>query len=219
LKPKNGSMPEGVLREEGPQRAHFLIEKQIEAARRRLFGHHRTPHPRPGLNPIRWNAMAMVVRANKHTNVGGHIASFASSSATLYDVGFNISGMPRARSRWRSDLFPGPFGARHLRPRLPARPHHRSAAGCFPPGSRRRRDLVLSAPVADAGFLAVPDRVDGLGTAAGHLSGPLHEVPAGPRHANTEGGRKVWAFMGDGETDEPKRWAPSAWPVARSSTT
>ena len=37
---------------------------------------------------IRWNAMAMVVRANKHTNVGGHIASFA-SSATLYDVGFN----------------------------------------------------------------------------------------------------------------------------------
>src|SRR5690606_25534397 len=36
----------------------------------------------------RWNAMAMVVRANKHTNVGGHIASFA-SAATLYDVGFN----------------------------------------------------------------------------------------------------------------------------------
>ena len=37
---------------------------------------------------VRWNAMAMVVRANKHTNVGGHIASFA-SAATLYDVGFN----------------------------------------------------------------------------------------------------------------------------------
>ena len=36
----------------------------------------------------RWNALATVVRANKHTNVGGHIASFA-SSATLYDVGFN----------------------------------------------------------------------------------------------------------------------------------
>jgi pyruvate dehydrogenase E1 component len=37
---------------------------------------------------IRWNAMAMVVRANRDTNVGGHIASFASSAA-LYDVGFN----------------------------------------------------------------------------------------------------------------------------------
>ena len=37
---------------------------------------------------VRWNAMAMVVRANKHTNVGGHIASLA-SAATLYDTGFN----------------------------------------------------------------------------------------------------------------------------------
>jgi pyruvate dehydrogenase E1 component len=37
---------------------------------------------------IRWNAMAMVVRANKDTNVGGHIASFASAAA-LYDVGFS----------------------------------------------------------------------------------------------------------------------------------
>src|SRR3546814_19314429 len=38
---------------------------------------------------IRWNAMAMVVNANReHSGIGGHIASFA-SSATLYDVGFN----------------------------------------------------------------------------------------------------------------------------------
>ena len=37
---------------------------------------------------VRWNAMAMVLRANKNTNVGGHIASFA-SAATLYDVGYN----------------------------------------------------------------------------------------------------------------------------------
>ncbi|MCS7090277.1 MAG: pyruvate dehydrogenase (acetyl-transferring), homodimeric type [Verrucomicrobiota bacterium] len=37
---------------------------------------------------VRWNAMAMVVRANAHTNVGGHISSFA-SSATLYEVAFN----------------------------------------------------------------------------------------------------------------------------------
>ena len=37
---------------------------------------------------IRWNAMAMVVRANSHTNVGGHISTYA-SCATLYEVGFN----------------------------------------------------------------------------------------------------------------------------------
>jgi pyruvate dehydrogenase E1 component len=37
---------------------------------------------------VRWNAMAMVLRANKDTKLGGHIASFA-SAATLYDVGFN----------------------------------------------------------------------------------------------------------------------------------
>jgi pyruvate dehydrogenase E1 component len=39
-------------------------------------------------NYIRWNSMAMVVRANKDSNVGGHIASFASAAA-LYDVGFS----------------------------------------------------------------------------------------------------------------------------------
>jgi pyruvate dehydrogenase E1 component len=39
-------------------------------------------------NQLRWNAMAMVVRANKDTNVGGHIASFA-SAAMLYDIGYN----------------------------------------------------------------------------------------------------------------------------------
>ncbi|MEI8315956.1 MAG: pyruvate dehydrogenase (acetyl-transferring), homodimeric type, partial [Verrucomicrobiota bacterium] len=37
---------------------------------------------------IRWNAMAMVVKANSTTNVGGHISTYA-SAATLYEVGFN----------------------------------------------------------------------------------------------------------------------------------
>jgi pyruvate dehydrogenase complex dehydrogenase (E1) component len=37
---------------------------------------------------MRWNAMAMVVKANSTTNVGGHISSYA-SAATLYEIGFN----------------------------------------------------------------------------------------------------------------------------------
>ncbi|MEZ5609892.1 MAG: pyruvate dehydrogenase (acetyl-transferring), homodimeric type, partial [Rhodocyclaceae bacterium] len=99
----------GVIANEGPQRAHFLIEKLIEEGREEGID---IPYsattqyintipadqqPRyPGdadmeiklHSYIRWNAMAMVVRANKHTNVGGHISSFASSAA-LYDVGFS----------------------------------------------------------------------------------------------------------------------------------
>ncbi len=100
---------EGVLGNVGPARAHYLIERQIAHARLRgqLQPHScGTPYvntitvdqqPRmPGDREIerriraytRWNAMAMVVRAAKTSNVGGHIASFA-SAATLYDVGFN----------------------------------------------------------------------------------------------------------------------------------
>jgi pyruvate dehydrogenase E1 component len=49
---------------------------------------------------IRWNAMAMVVKANSSTNVGGHISTYA-SAATLYEVGFNHF------FRGRTDNFPG----------------------------------------------------------------------------------------------------------------
>ena len=99
---------DSVIEFEGSDRAHFLIEKMIDKARR--SGAH-IPHsgntayvntipngqqkPYPGDQAIenrirsfiRWNAMAMVVQANrKATELGGHIASFA-SAATLFDVG------------------------------------------------------------------------------------------------------------------------------------
>ena len=101
---------EAVLEREGPERAHFLLEKLIDKARRSgayLPFSANTAYlntipvskqiPSPGdralerriRSLIRWNAMAMVVRANrKSTELGGHIATFA-SAATLYDVGFN----------------------------------------------------------------------------------------------------------------------------------
>ena len=101
---------ESTLEQEGPERAHFLIESLIDTARRKgVHLPHRattayvnTIHEvdeekapgEPGLEHrirsiIRWNAMAMVVQANrKSPELGGHIASFA-SAATLYDVGFN----------------------------------------------------------------------------------------------------------------------------------
>src|ERR1700687_6167940 len=101
---------DGVLKQEGAQRAHFLIEQLVEKARRSgayfpfslntayvntipTAQEERMPGDAEIENRIRsyvrWNAMAMVVRANKESSeLGGHIASFA-SAATLYDVGFN----------------------------------------------------------------------------------------------------------------------------------
>jgi len=101
---------ESVLENEGPERAHFLLEKLIDRARR--SGTHlpfdaKTAYVNtipPGLEPhmpadqtieariraaIRWNALVLVLRASKKDlDLGGHIGSFA-SSAMLYDVGFN----------------------------------------------------------------------------------------------------------------------------------
>ncbi len=99
-----------VLANEGPERAHYLIERLIDQARRSgvnlpysattayvntIPASQQPAMPgEPGLEHrirslVRWNALAMVVQANRESaGLGGHIASFA-SAATLYDVGMN----------------------------------------------------------------------------------------------------------------------------------
>ena len=101
---------DAVMDREGPARAHYLIERLIEKSRRSganipykastAYVNTIPPHletPNPGdhevehriRSMIRWNATAMVLRANRDkSGLGGHISSFA-SAATLYDVGFN----------------------------------------------------------------------------------------------------------------------------------
>lgn len=100
---------EAVTTVEGRSRAHYLIDQltDFDASRHGdLHGRVTTPYINtidkdrqpayPGdidieqrLNAyIRWNAMVMVLRAGKHSNVGGHIATYQ-SAAVLYDVGFN----------------------------------------------------------------------------------------------------------------------------------
>ncbi len=101
---------DAVLEEEGPSRAHFILEKLIDKARRSgthlpfnsttayvntIPVEHEPKMPadhdleRKIRSIIRWNATVMVQRASKkNLELGGHIASFQ-SSATLYDVGFN----------------------------------------------------------------------------------------------------------------------------------
>ena len=101
---------EGVLEAEGPARAHFLLERLIEKARRSgaylpysantAYINSIPPHAEAALpgdqemefrirSLIRWNAVALVLRANKESSeLGGHIASYQSAS-TLYDIGFD----------------------------------------------------------------------------------------------------------------------------------
>ena len=84
-------------------------------------------------------------------------------------------------ARRRPHLHPGPLLAGRLRARLPRGAPHRGAARHVPPGGRRQGDLLLSAPVAHARLLAVPDGVDGPGPDPGHLPGALPALPGGPR--------------------------------------
>ncbi|TKB53704.1 pyruvate dehydrogenase (acetyl-transferring), homodimeric type [Ferrimonas aestuarii] len=99
-----------VLEQEGPERAHYLLEQMIDKARRSgaYLPYKATtayvntiPAGQEPVMPgnlelegriraiVRWNALAMVLRASKKDlELGGHISSFA-SSATLYDVCFN----------------------------------------------------------------------------------------------------------------------------------
>ena len=58
--------------------------------------------------------------------------------------------------------------------------------------------------MADAGLLAVPDRLDGPRADHGDLPGPLHALPRPTAGIADTTERKVWCFLGDGETDEPE---------------
>ena len=196
-----------VLDREGPQRAHYLLERLIDEARR--SGAHIPFSPNtayvntipPGLEPahpgnlelesrirsyVRWNAMAMVVKANKHNppdggDLGGHIASFA-SLATMIGCGQNHFWHAETENHggdlvyFQGHTSPGMYGRAYLEGRLTEDQlnHFRQEVDGKP--------VLVPASEADAGLLAVPDGVDGPGPADGHLPGALPEVPARPRH-------------------------------------
>ena len=133
---------------------------------------------------VRWNAAAMVVRANKaEEGIGGHISTFA-SAATLYEVGFNhfFRGRSEGESANDGDVI---FFQGHAAPGIYARAYlegriDESHLEEFPPRDEsRRRAVVLSAPVADARLLGIPDGLDGSRSADGDLPGALHALPGG----------------------------------------
>ncbi|MGA7355973.1 MAG: pyruvate dehydrogenase (acetyl-transferring), homodimeric type [Candidatus Cybelea sp.] len=153
---------------------------------------------------VRWNALAMVVRANKiSSELGGHVASFA-SAATLYDVGFNH--FFRAPSdRFGGDLV---FFQGHSSPGVYAR-------------------AFLEGRISEEQLERFRQEVDGKGLSSyphpwlmpGFWQFPTVSMGLGPimsiyqarfmRYLHDRGlldtsGRKVWAFVGDGEMDEPE---------------
>ena len=90
------------------------------------------------------------------------------------------------RASGRHGLHPGPLGARHLCPRLSRGATDRRPPAAFPRGSGRRRPLVVSTPLADAGFLAVPDGFDGTRPDDGDLPGAVHALPRASRPDSRE---------------------------------
>jgi pyruvate dehydrogenase E1 component len=216
---------DGVLASEGPARAQHLIERIVERAQQ--GGTHvelgvQTPYvnsiplsqqPRmPGNEEletrlrhyIRWNAMAMVVRANETTSeLGGHVASFA-SSATLYDVGFNhFFRAPSAEFGGDLVFFQG-----HSAPGVYAR--------AFLEGRISESQLAnFRQEVGGAGLSSYPHSwlmPDFWQFATVSMGlGPIQAIYQARflKYLHNRGiadtaGRKVWCFLGDGEVDEPE---------------
>jgi pyruvate dehydrogenase E1 component len=210
---------------EGPDRARELLGALVDEAQR--GGAHvslglETPYintiavdeqpPMPGdpelearlRHYVRWNAMAMVVRANKESSeLGGHVATFA-SAATLYDVAQNHF------FRAPSEGFGGDmvFFQGHSAPGIYAR--------AFLEGRISAEQLERFRQEVDGGGLAsyphpwlMPDFWQYPTVSMG--LGPIMSIYQAyfMRYIHDRGlrdteGRKVWAFVGDGETDEPE---------------
>ncbi len=225
---------DSVLRAEGPRRAHYLLERLIDHTRRsgaylpfrpntasvNTIGIPNQPEY-PGDRAIerrieafiRWNAMAMVVQANrKSAEYGGHLASYA-SSATLYEVGFNHF--------WRapSDAHPGDlvYIQGHSSPGIYAR--------AFLEGRLSEEQLrFFRQEVAGNGlssyphpylmptFWQFPTVSMGLGAMMAIYQARFIRYLEN-RGMVAPSDRKVWAFLGDGEMDEPESMGALTMPV------
>jgi pyruvate dehydrogenase E1 component len=216
---------EAVIEHAGPERAHFLIEKLIELGHRANINIpyaanteyiNTIPADRQPRAPgdyaienkirafVRWNALAMVLRANKgHSNLGGHIASFA-SAATLYDVGFQHFWHAPSETHGGDLVFfqghsaPGIYARAFLLGRLTEEQLD---------GFRREVDgkglPSYPHPWLLPAFWQFPTVSMGLGPLQAIYQARFMKYLHDRGLADTAG-RKVWAFMGDGEMDEPE---------------
>ncbi|WP_269620322.1 pyruvate dehydrogenase (acetyl-transferring), homodimeric type [Zhongshania aquatica] len=150
---------------------------------------------------IRWNALAMVMRANDNNEgLGGHISSF-SSSATLYDVGFNYffrGGEKADLIYYQGHSSPGMYARSYLEGRI-----DESQLDSF----RREVDgNGLSSyphPWLMPDYWQFPTVSMGLGPIQAIYQAHVMKYQQS-RGLVDHGDRKVWCFMGDGESDEPE---------------
>ena len=170
---------------------------------------------------IRWNAMAMVVRANSASDgIGGHISTYA-SAATLYEVGFNHFFRGRDEDGdgdiiyFQGHASPGIYARAFLEGRLSGR----EAAQLPPRAGGRRRAVVVSASVADAGLLGVPDRLDGPRPDHGDLPGAVQSLPRRSRAEDSRRLARSGRFSATAKPTSRNRSARSRWRRAKSSTT
>jgi pyruvate dehydrogenase E1 component len=227
---------DSVLRVHGAERAHYLLECMIDHARRSGAYLPYSPNtaylntipvgqqpPYPGDRAVerrieaylRWNAMAMVVHANRiSSEYGGHIASYA-SSATLYEVGFNHFWRAPTDEHGGDLVFfqghssPGIYSRAYLEGRL-----NEENLKHF------RQEVVgngkgLSSyphPWLMPEFWQFPTVSMGLG--------PMMAIYQARfmRYMENRGllpaqDRKVWCYVGDGETDEPESMGALTMPV------
>ena len=214
-----------VIAEEGEERAHFILETLIDQARRSgTYIPYRSttaylntiPVAHEQRSPgdaslewkirsfVRWNALAMVMRANRESSeLGGHIASFA-SAATLYDVGFNHFWRGADAEHGADLVFfqghsaPGIYARAYLEGRLTEKQLE---------GFRQEVEgNGLSSyphPWLMPDFWQFPTVSMGLGPIQAIYQARFMRYLQN-REFIPQSDRKVWAFMGDGEMDEPE---------------
>jgi pyruvate dehydrogenase E1 component len=217
---------DSVIGAAGEERARFLLQRLLDHAYRRTVplpapttpyvntipAHEQPPFPgdrkleRRIKSLVRWNAMATVVRANRaNDGIGGHISTYQ-SAATLYEVGFNHFFRGRGESGFGHDLVyfqghasPGIYARAFLEGRL-------SEAQLL----NFRRELApgggLSSyphPWLMPEFWEFPTVSMGLGPISAIYQARFLRYLEN-RGLVAPSDRKVWAFLGDGECDEPE---------------
>ena len=220
-----------IIEEDGVERAHFLVEQLIAGARRNgvnlpynantaylnTIPKHREVYT-PGDPALewrirsinRWNAMAMVVKANrKNGELGGHIASYA-SAATLYEVGFNHFWHAPSKEHGGDLVFfqghsaPGVYARAYLHGLIDEQQLDKFRQEVDGGG--------LSSyphPWLMPGFWQFPAVSMGLGPIMAIYQARFMRYLEN-RGLMPESERKVWAFMGDGEMDEPEAFGAAA---------
>jgi pyruvate dehydrogenase E1 component len=213
---------DALVEAEGRERATFLLRKLLDHARAR-----RVPLP-PVLNTpyknsialaqqpqfpgslelesrisaiVRWNALAMVVRANRaHPELGGHIASYA-SAADLFEVGFNHFFRGADLVYFQPHSAPGVYARAYLEGRL-----SEEQLSNYRQETSGRGLSSYCHPYLMPEFWQFPTGSMGLGPINAIYQARFMRYLENREILKTQE-RKVWAFVGDGEMDEPESLA------------